>query len=828
MSADALPQPEQKGARAIRPAGGPIGLLPLLLTFLFLIVTPASGQECIEYGSKCRWISRLDTRDAIGMEIVGTSIFIADGEGGLVIADVSDPSIPTVLSTIETPDIAYDVRSTGAYAYVALGQAGIGIYDVHSPSTPRFVATIDVGEAYDLEYRSPLLFVTGRDANWNSCLTIVDVTSASRPLLLATVAMSDPRDVQLVGSYAYVTTGGNSITVVDVGDPTNPSVVTVLYCYGAVGMDARYDRLYVGRGDQGLSIFDVSNPASPVLLNTLTTEAVRVRVYDRTLYALTGGEGVIVMNLDDVSFPVPVGRMGTPGPAFDLCKREGAVFVADESEGLLGYDVTADEWPQWQARLEGPESPLFGSRDLAYGNGFVYLANERDGLRIIDLSNPSEPAWVGHFDTYWPAAGVAIAGDYCYVAESGRLEIVNVSDPTSPVLVQYLDGLRAVGIDIRWPYVFVAAGDDGFVVVDVADPIQPHVVATLPTRDYALNVRVVGHIAYMTDRRAGLALIDVRNPTAPVEVGRMDTPGSSVDVSVDGAFAYVADGDSGLCVVDCSQVTNPVLVGRIATCGFAIGVDVSDGVAYLAEGGAGVHVFDVSSPPVPSYLGSCAGAGLVEEVVVAWCGVLAANDGLTIFPLQCPEGPTPTRIYGLEAHPSGSGIEISWTVASKDFTGFQVERAVTPVSSDDAWRVVHSEREIPLEGPWRLVDDTAFPGVSYAYRIAARERDGSISYFGPVSTVTPGDAAGDLRAMPTPFRSQTVLRLPGSGPIGPIRICNIAGQVVREFHLDPNDTVRSIVWDGRDDLGRLLPSGVYLIRYTQGGRSRTARAVISR
>jgi flagellar hook assembly protein FlgD len=64
-----------------------------------------------------------------------------------------------------------------------------------------------------------------------------------------------------------------------------------------------------------------------------------------------------------------------------------------------------------------------------------------------------------------------------------------------------------------------------------------------------------------------------------------------------------------------------------------------------------------------------------------------------------------------------------------------------------------------------------------------------------------------------------------------------AGQVVIGVHDVTGQRVRAMgrgefaageheaVWDGRDDAGRPSPAGVYFVRVTSAGRSRTARVL---
>jgi len=81
--------------------------------------------------------------------------------------------------------------------------------------------------------------------------------------------------------------------------------------------------------------------------------------------------------------------------------------------------------------------------------------------------------------------------------------------------------------------------------------------------------------------------------------------------------------------------------------------------------------------------------------------------------------------------------------------------------------------------------------------------------------------AGDLSGVtsaPNPFLGTTHIRfsLP-PGQTARVRIFNLAGRQVRELRLIASKGgVQQVLWDGRDDRGRRVPTGIYLYRVTSG------------
>jgi len=82
-------------------------------------------------------------------------------------------------------------------------------------------------------------------------------------------------------------------------------------------------------------------------------------------------------------------------------------------------------------------------------------------------------------------------------------------------------------------------------------------------------------------------------------------------------------------------------------------------------------------------------------------------------------------------------------------------------------------------------------------------------------------------AFPNPFAERTSIRFlaPGARSAS-LDVFDVRGRHVRRLlEADPGAGFSVAVWDGADDLGRLVPAGVYLVRLEVDGRSRTTRAV---
>jgi len=73
---------------------------------------------------------------AYGVAVAGAVAYVADGEAGLQIINVSNPDSPVRLGGCGTGGIARGVAVAGARAYVADGEAGLQVIDVSNPASP--------------------------------------------------------------------------------------------------------------------------------------------------------------------------------------------------------------------------------------------------------------------------------------------------------------------------------------------------------------------------------------------------------------------------------------------------------------------------------------------------------------------------------------------------------------------------------------------------------------------------------------------------------------------------------------------------------------------
>jgi hypothetical protein len=121
-------------------------------------------------------------------------------------------------------------------------------------------------------------------------------------------------------------------------------------------------------------------------------------------------------------------------------------------------------------------------------------------------------------------------------------------------------------------------------------------------------VALAGNYTYVADGNGGLRIIDIANPAAPAEVGFYDTPGDACGVALAGNYAYVAVEQSGLLIINIADPAAPTEVGSYDMPGQAFGVALADNYAYVAGGDPALAILRLLRDKVTTSIPSSGGS----------------------------------------------------------------------------------------------------------------------------------------------------------------------------------------------------------------------------
>lgn len=251
---------------------------------------------------------------------------------GLRTFDISDPTSPVDLGSLDLTGTAEAIEVMGDHVYIATWQTGISIVDVTDPAAPFVTAALQIdGPTWDIDVAGSYAYVAAND------LFVVDVTDAYHPVTVGRVNTASgrrARRVRVQGTYAYVSDESMGLAIVDVTVPNAPVVVRSVpvplgaYAVGVSGMSA-----YVTGKDSGLYMVDISSPQQAHVVGSLFLNEIgnRVSVDGRYAYITTGLDpGVYVVDGVDPSDPRIIGEMLTAGVSQGSAVQDGWIFVADQ------------------------------------------------------------------------------------------------------------------------------------------------------------------------------------------------------------------------------------------------------------------------------------------------------------------------------------------------------------------------------------------------------------------------------------------------------------------------------------------------------------------
>lgn len=314
-----------------------------------LVVLSVSDPNALEVAGSFRFNTLPGIGEAVTVE--GAYAYIAGGEYGMQVVDVSDPSDPVVVSRHDTDGHTWDVTLVDGYAYLADEYNGLRIIDVHDPLKPAEVGAYDVAGPFEFFHdvtveRGYAYIADGSIVNTG--MRVIDVSQPARPMEVAFLPLAPSTGHGLPGrvegvaaadEMVYLAAGTAGLRVVDVSDPTAPAEIGL---YDAPG---RADNLVVaGRFvylvDGDLRIIDVTEPTAPVLVGfyDLPTMAETPHVGVQGRYVYLTGQGLRVLDAADPGALVDVTAHPIPG---------GSMAIVDElvyvvQDGLFILRTIAD------------------------------------------------------------------------------------------------------------------------------------------------------------------------------------------------------------------------------------------------------------------------------------------------------------------------------------------------------------------------------------------------------------------------------------------------------------------------------------------------------
>jgi hypothetical protein len=300
---------------------------------------------------------------------------LADFDQMLVIADVygirlldfSNPSALREVGRQSNVNAYSDLASDGRYLYLAAPTA-FQVLDTINPILPAYVAEIATPHALNVEVDAGFALVTDLQAG----LWLLDIGTPTQPTVVShsTIPVSSTTDIVISGTLGTSATafiGGTTCSGFELA-PCQPSLISV-------------------------DLADLQQPVSSIILADGRGIADMVQAGD-FLYVTTGSPGLLsqsdllVFDIANPQLPIEVEQMPLHSTASSMAVVDQALYIA-LTDSLRTYDITNPVAPRLRHTLPLPRS--FSS--MSVDKDFLY-GKDKAALTLIALHEPFQPVLV--------------------------------------------------------------------------------------------------------------------------------------------------------------------------------------------------------------------------------------------------------------------------------------------------------------------------------------------------------------------------------------------------------------------------------------------------
>ena len=183
---------------------------------------------------------------------------------------------------------------------------------------------------------------------------------------------------------------------------------------------------------------------------------------------------------------------------------------------------------------------------------------------------------------------------------------------------------------------------------------------------------------------------------------------------------------------------------------------------------------------------------------------------------------------------AGSGVTLSWRTESEtDNYQWLIDRSLEPDANYQRIATVPGQGTSPTGHAYQYADNAVLPGMTYYYMLGDQDFNENITWHGPVSVSTGGQAIDQISlgpCRPNPARGKMSIdyELP-SACRASLSIYDICGRLVRTLADGDHQPGRhTVAWKGDSQDGPAVSSGVYFYRLEAGGTSLTRKITLIR
>lgn len=309
--------------------------------------------------------------------------------------------------------------------------------------------------------------------------------------------------IYLKDGYLFLVEPDRGIHFINNSNPASPVNLGFLNLIGCTGMAIKDNQLYANSFID-LVVFDISTITSPVeiaRMKDVFPQAVPVLEKNYPVAAIDKNQGVVT------SWEYKkVKEKGQQVPIWNNCPNcislsDGTVFESQNSSssgtGVSGsitrftiigdYLYVMDYGQLKPIHIANPTSPVaetpvdtWRQVETLFAHDQYIFMGTTTGMLIYGTANPAQPDFVSSVNHMNACDPVVVQGNYCYVTirsgsrcggELNQLDIIDISNISSPALLKSFEMTNPHGLGIDGNLLFICDGKDGLKIFDASDPL---------------------------------------------------------------------------------------------------------------------------------------------------------------------------------------------------------------------------------------------------------------------------------------------------------------------------------------------------------------------
>ncbi len=533
---------------------------------------------------------------AYSMKIKNNDLFAAGNN--ISIVDILDLANPVISNNIN--DYSNDIIVSGNYLY-ALNNIYIRLYNIEDVNNPYFLSQ------YNLLYE-PKTFSKSKNCLYvinNDNVSIIDVSDSMNMHRIGTVDSSYYlKDIWSDSNYLYVAisdiySGPQTINIYDLSDEYDPQYISCAPVFSGydyirkIYVDNNF--LYYTSNEFNeddlttlgglISVIDISDKLNPSMIYFGFggfMESSDIYVKDGFVYladtnsnnmAYNNPCGIKIINDTIPDNPNLESSIDIADSLSDMAILGDYIFVNDDNVFCYLIDDLINDNACQKSNMNNPfdtgtryinfyVKKLFSNENFLYASKYYFYDDMHDTsytnewIDIYQKGTTTPTTFYSSIDIPGTERYFFLNGKYIYIlgCSNNGLHIVNI-DSTNEV--GYLPMNDYKEICVYGNYAFILDYSDTLRIVDVSDKTNPYIIQNIPVSNDPIKLFAYKNYLYIATSTGGVRIYSISDINNIYEVGYTENFGSNKNICVIGNYLYEADGN--LHIFNISDKSDPVL-----------------------------------------------------------------------------------------------------------------------------------------------------------------------------------------------------------------------------------------------------------------------------